>query len=76
MKPTKDQVVHERRGAALRRAVYRTSGSDDQFGQLREKLVRAIVKATTPGRQTQKQVLELERRAHKAFGDVCRRAAK
>ena len=65
-----------RRGSALRRAVYRTSGSDDQFGQLREKLVRAIVKATVPGRQTQKQVLELERKAHKAFGDVCRRAAR
>ena len=76
MKTKKDQVLLKRRGAALRRAVYRTSGSADQFGQLREKLVRAIVKATVPGRQTQTQIVELERRAHKAFSDVCRRATR
>ena len=80
MKTTKNQEqLLRRRGRALRAVMeYIDSGEgiEQEAGRFREKLVRAIVKATVPGRQTQKQVLELERRAHKAFGDVCRRSAK
>ena len=77
MKP--DEQLLRRRGRTLRAAMeYIDSGEgiEQEAGRFREKLCRAIVKATTPGRQTQKQIVELERRAQKAFGDVCRRAAR
>lgn len=72
-------AIQSRRGRMLQEAVGAVRGDGDhadQWGALRAKLCRAIVKATTPGRQTRKQIVALERRAQKAFGDVCRRVAE